>query len=200
MTIYLPNKPLPKSAAPAPVVFGGWQTPPTGGVEQWLGFMGSRMSMTIQTPNLLPEPDGRLWTAALMDAWMTGETVTCRFPQPGFYPGPVGQVLVDGVDQAGMLLKIRAATPNYAFRRRQFFSIIHAGRRYLHYVRQETSVASDGTATIPIGPMLRIDPADGDVCEFAVPMIEGKLSGDAGGWTMIPARVQGLSFTITEIA
>ena len=38
MTIYLPEHPLPKSANPIPLVFGGWQTPPTGGVEQWLGF------------------------------------------------------------------------------------------------------------------------------------------------------------------
>lgn len=200
MSILLPPSPLPKSANPIPIVFGGWQTPPTGGIEQWLGFMGSRLSMAIQTPNLLPEPDGRLWTAALLDAWMTGETVVCRFPQPGFVIGPVGQVVVDGADQAGMMLKIRSATPNYTFRRRQFFSIVHGGRRYLHYVRQNTSVGADGRATVPIGPMLRIVPSDGDVCEFAVPMIEGKLSGDAGGWTMIPARVQGLSFTISEIA
>ena len=61
-------------------------------------------------------------------------------------------------------------------------------------------MGADGTAIIPIGPMLRITPADGDVCEFAVPMIEGKLSGDQSGWTMIPARVRGLSFTISEIA
>ena len=54
--------------------------------------------------------------------------------------------------------------------------------------------------SLPIGSMLRISPADGDVCEFGLPMIEGKLAGDDKGWTMIPARVQGLSFTISEIA
>lgn len=200
MTIYLPPKPLPKSASPSPIVFGGWQTPPTGGIEQWLGFMGSRMAMAIETPNLLPEPDGRLWTAALLDAWLTGETVACYFPQPGLVIGHPGKIVVDGGDQAGMMLRIRAATPNYTFRRRQFFSLRHAGRRYLHYVREQTTVGNDGRASLPIGPMLRVMPADGDECEFAKPMIEGKLSGDANGWTMIPARVRGLSFTISEIA
>lgn len=200
MSIFLPPSPLPKSANPMPIVFGGWQTPPTGGIEQWLGFMGSRLSMAIETPNLKPEPDGRLWTAALLDAWMSGETVVCRFPQPGFQVGLPGRIVVDGADQGGMMLRVRGATPGYVFRRRQFFSIVNAGRRYLHYVRTQTIAESDGRATVPIGPMLRINPADADVCEFGVPMIEGKLSGDAGGWKMIPARVQSLSFTISEIA
>lgn len=156
--------------------------------------------MAIETPNLKPEPDGRLWTGALLEAFMTGETVACRFPQPGFEVGPSGAVVVDGAGQAGMVLRIRSATPRYAFRRRQFFSIVHSGRRYLHFVRQQVIVGADGRAEVPIGPMLRIEPDDGDVCEFAKPMIEGKLAGDAGGWKMIPARVQGLSFTISEIA
>ncbi|MBW6524417.1 hypothetical protein KZ810_12990 [Sphingomonas sp. RHCKR47] len=200
MTIYLPPSPLPRSASPSPIVFGGWQTPPTGGIETWLGFMGSRLSMAIETPNLMPEPDGRLWTAALLDAWLTGETVACRFPQPGFHVGAPGKVVVDGAGQAGMVLNIRGATPRYSFRRRQFFSLLHGGRRYLHYVREPVMVGANGRASVPIGPMLRVEPADGDKCEVSVPMIEGKLSGDASGWKMIPARVQGLSFTISEIA
>ncbi|WP_267395584.1 hypothetical protein [Sphingomonas sp. GC_Shp_5] len=155
--------------------------------------------MAIVTPNLKPEPDSRLWTAALMDAWMTGETIACRFPQPGFKVGAPGAGVVDGAGQSGMTLNLRGLTPGYAFRRRQFFSVVHAGRRYLQYVRAQIVVGADGRAALPIGPMLRIAPADGDVCEF-IPMIEGKLSGDAAGWTMIPARVQGLSFTISEIA
>lgn len=200
MTIYLPQSPLPRSASPAPIVFGGWQTPPTGGIESWLGFMGSRLSMAIETPNLKPEPDGRIWTAALLDAWLTGETVACPFPQPGFDVGSPGRIVVDGAGQAGMVLKVRGATSRYVFRRRQFFSVIHAGRRFLHYVRQDVRAGADGRATVPIGPMLRMQPADGDVCEFGIPIIEGKLSGDAGGWKMVPARVQSLSFTISEIA
>lgn len=200
MTIYLPATPLPKSASPAPIIFGGWQTPPTGGVEQWLGFMGSRLSMAIETPNLQPEPDGRLWTASLLDAWMTGETVACPFPQPGFDVGSPGRIVVDGVGQSGMVLNVRGATPRYVFNRRQFFSLRHGGRRYLHYVRQAVRAGADGRAAVPLGSMLRVQVSDGDVCEFGVPIIEGKLSGDADGWTMIPARVRGLSFTVSEIA
>lgn len=200
MTIYLPLSPMPRSASPAPVIFGGWQTPPTGGIETWLGFMGSRMSMTIETPNLKPEPDSRIWTAALLDAWLTGETVACPFPQPGLAIGAPGQIVVDGEAQAGMMLNIRSVTPHYTFRRRQFFSLRHGGRQYLHYVRAQTVAGADGRASVPVGPMMRVEPADGDSCEFGVPMIEGKLGGDASGWKIIPARVQGLTFTITEIA
>lgn len=201
MTIYLPPSPMPRAATPAPVVFGGWQTPPTGGVETWLGFMGSRMSLTIETPNLKPEPDSRLWTAALLDAWMTGETVAYPFPQPGLLTRVSSRqpIVVDGADQGGMVLAMRGFGRGSVVRRRQFFSLIHGGRRYLHYAREETVAADDGTMMLPIGPMLRVSPLDGDVCDF-VPMIEGKLSGDASGWKIIPARVQGLTFTITEIA
>lgn len=200
MTIYLPSTPLPAKATPAPVVFGGWQTPPTGGVESWLGFMGCRMSMAITTPNLLPEPDGRLWTAALLDAWLTGETIACRFPQPGFDVRAPGAAVVDGAGQAGTTLNLRGLTPSYVIRRRQLFSIVSGGRRYLHYARAQAIADGTGKVAVPIGPMLRIQPADGDIAELGAPMIEGKLAGDDKGWTMIPARVQGLSFTISEIA
>ena len=199
-TIYLPTSPLPQSAAPTPIVFGGWQTPPLGGIEQWLGRLGTRMSMAIVTPNLKPEPDGRLWTAMLLDALMTGAIVASRFPQPGFAVGAPGAVAVDGAAQTGMLLHVRGMTPSYAVRRRQFFSIVHAGRRYLHYATAQAIAGVDGRVVVPIAPMLRISPADGDVCEFAQPMIEGKIAGDAKGWTMVIARVSGLSFTIAEIA
>ncbi|WP_242095417.1 hypothetical protein [Sphingomonas sp. CROZ-RG-20F-R02-07] len=205
MTIILPSSPLPKSATPAPIVFGGWQTPATGGVESWLGFMGSRLSMAIETPNLRPEPDGRLWTAALLDAWLTGEPVACRFPQPGLVsrvglPAGGTGVAVDGAGQAGMTLNVRGMAAGSSVVRRQFFHIMHAGRRYLHYATGSVLADANGTAAVPIGPMLRIQPDDGDHCEFGEPMIEGKLSGNDKGWTMIPARVQGLSFTIAEIA
>lgn len=204
MTIILPTSPLPKTATPVPIVFGGWQTPATGGAESWLGYMGSRLSMAIETPNLLPEPDGRLWTAALLDAWFTGETVACRFPHPGLRSkvgiGADGPIAVDGAGQSGMTLAIKGMAQGSSVVRRQFFHIMHGGRRYLHYATAGAVAGADGRISIPIGPMLRVQPADGDVCEFAAPMIEGKLSGNDKGWTMIAARVQGLSFTIAEIA
>lgn len=200
MTIALPLFPLPAKAEPAPIVFGGWQTPPTGGVEQWLGFMGSRMSMAITTPRLKPEPDGRLWTAALLDAWFTGTPVACRFPQPGLPIGAPGQPVVDGAGQGGMTLNLRGFTPGYAIRQRQFFSIVHAGRRYLHFASARAVSGADGKVALPIAPMLRVQLVDADVCEFAAPMIEGKLAGDAKGWAMIPAKIDGLQFTIAEVA
>jgi hypothetical protein len=200
--LYLPETPLPKAASPSPIIFGGWQTPPTGGEETWLGFMGNRMSMALETPNLLPEPDGRLWTAALLDGMMEGLIVGCRFFQPGFVSkavAPNGQhITVDGGGQAGSIINLKGFSPFAPVLRREFFSIVTAGRRALYHARVQGIADEDGKLALPIGPMLHVQPNDGDLCEFGKPMIEGKLTGDAKGWTMIPARVQGLTFTITE--
>lgn len=200
--IYLPTKPLPRSASPTPLVFGGWQTPPTGGQESWLGFMGNRMAMTLETPNLKPEPDGRMWTSILLEAFLTGAIVGCRFFQPGFkslaLAAAGGQITVDGAGQAGSIIRLKGFEPHAAVLKREFFSIVTDGRRCLHYASAQGIADADGKLALDIGPMLHVQPGDGDVCEFGDPMIEGKLTGDSKGWTMIPARVQSLTFTITE--
>ncbi len=81
----------------------------------------------------------------------------------------------------------------------QAFSLVHAGRRYLHFVAAETIVGADGLMTVPIFPMLRVIPDDGDVCEFARPMIQGSLSGNQVKWSRQTAPWTDLgTITITE--
>lgn len=200
--LYLPEMPLPKAASPAPLVFGGWQTPPTGGEETWLGFMGNRMSLELETPNLMPEPDGRLWTSVLLEGWVNGLIVGCRFFQPGLrsmaFAAAGQQIEVDGAGQAGSVLKLKGFAPFAPVLRREFFSIVTAGRRCLHWASAQGIADEDGKVSLSISPMLHVQPADGDLCEFGKPMIEGKVGGDSKGWTIIPARIQGLKFTITE--
>ena len=157
------------------------------------------MSMAIETPRLCYEPDGRLWTAALLDGLDSGALVSCRFPQPGFITGGPGPAVIDGTGQAGSILSVRGMTPGYSIRRRQFFHIEHGGLTYLHRATANVMVGSDGKVAISIAPMLRFPPDDADVCEFDQPMITGKLAGDAKGWTMVIAKIEGLSFTISEI-
>jgi hypothetical protein len=200
MAILLPSSPLPLSATPEPRIFGGWLTPTMGGEEQFLARIGNRFAMTVTTPRLKPEPDGRLWVAALVEAWMTGGVVAMPFPQPGLEIGDPGAPVVDGAGQSGSLLRIRGFAPGYAMRRGQFFPVRDGGRRYLHMATAATVAGADGRLTLPVAPMLRIRPGDGALCDVARPMIEGKPGGDRAAWTHVRARMQGLTFTITEIA
>ncbi|WP_347270984.1 hypothetical protein [Rhizorhabdus histidinilytica] len=198
MTILLPTRPGLSRAEPEPIRFGGWLTPPHGGEEQWIGRLGSRMQLTCQTPRLKPDPDGRLWVAALASAFLTGELVSMPFLQPWFKVGAPGAIVVEGGGQQGMVLRVRGGTSHYAIRKGQFFSLVSGGRRYLHFARGETVLNADGSAEVPIAPMLRIVPQDGDACEFGTPTIEGKVGGDRMSWTHERARMAGLAFVITE--
>lgn len=199
--LYLPARPLPKLATVIPVVPGGWQGGATGGEERWVGFMGARYALKLEVPNLRPEPDGRLWSAAILDGLMDGAIVGCRFHQPGFRSlATIGTgIVVDGAGQAGSTLNLRGFGRGAVVRRREFFSIVTGGRRTLYRARAETQANADGKMALPVGPMLHVEPGDGDLCEFGAPMIEGKLTTEGGdAYTHVPAFVQGLSFTITE--
>jgi hypothetical protein len=195
-SIVLPTAPLPQSATPHYLDFGGVQTPPGGGASQKLNRLGDRYAIDITTPRLKPEPDGRIWVQRLQRAMKRGAIYP--FPQPGLIIGNPGSPVVDGAGQAGSLLALRGFAPGYTVREGQYFSIIHGGRRYLHSAAVQTTANGAGTMTLSITPMLRIAPADGATCEFAEPMIEGFLGGNEMAWTLVIARVQGLTFTITE--
>ena len=60
-------------------------------------------------------------------------------------------------------------------------------------------VGANGRVTLQIYPMLRVATADGAQLVFDAPTIEGRLSGNEKGWTMVIARTRGLTFTITEL-
>lgn len=60
-------------------------------------------------------------------------------------------------------------------------------------------MASDGTLALAIYPMLRIQPADGDTCEFALPRIQGSLSGNEMAFTRMTAPFTDFgTITVTE--
>lgn len=197
MPIILPPRPLPKSATPRPLDFGAWQTPAGGGTAQRLDRNGSRFAIDIVTPNLKPEPDGRIWVSRMVQG--VNATVLYAFPQPGLRVGAPGSPIVAGAGQAGMFLAVRGFTPRYTVREGQFFSMITGGQRFLYMATAGVMADGGGLARVPIWPPLRRSPADGDVCEFARPMIEGALSGNEKGWTLVIARTQGLQLTVTEI-
>lgn len=194
--ITLPDWPAPASASPFLIDFGGTLSPALGGQEQRINRLGSRFGIAVTMPPMPSAKLGRQWLASLILG--KSEGVRIELPMAGFDPGLPGAVLVDGAGQAGTTLNVRAATPNYAFRFGQFFSIVTGGRHHLHMVAAETLADSAGEAALPIAPMLRTPPADGDACHFAQPMIEGFISGSELAWQWSIGNFVGLEFEIRE--
>lgn len=139
---------------------------------------------------------GRQWVRALIQGKQEGARLP--FPLQGFEPGLPGNVLVNGASQAGRTLIVDGATPNYIFRDGQFFSIVTGGKHHLHMVTAQVLANASGQATLSIEPMLRVSPANNDVCHFAEPMIEGFIMGDEQMWSMSIEHLLGISFDLVE--
>lgn len=178
--ILLPNKPGLKTDRPKMIDYGGVLIPPNGGAAQPFMRLGTRHALDFVLPSMPTEPLGRIWSMRLRMAKLFG--VLVPFGQDGFWVGAPGAIVVDGAGQAGMTLNVRGGTPHYTIREGQAFSIITAGRRFLYFASGQVMLNAAGKAAVPIAPMLRAFPADGDICEFARPMIQGSLSGNEVAW------------------
>jgi hypothetical protein len=200
MTIALPSTPLPNQAVPRLRVWGGPIGGDLGGEMQNIILPGTRFALDVTMPRMKPEPDGRIWPAALCAARARGSSVTMPFPQPGLDVGTPGSAVVNGASQLGSTLALSGMTAGYVIRQGQFLSIYTGGRHYLHQASADTIVAGGGTVSLPITPMLRKSPANGAAVEFAAPVIEGFLEGNEQAWTMVRARTIGIQFTIAEAA
>ncbi|MBM3927855.1 MAG: hypothetical protein FJ335_05265 [Sphingomonadales bacterium] len=198
MTILLPQPRLPNRAVPRLIDFGTLLTPPGGGVTQRLNRLGNRYALDITYPRLKPEPDGRVLASRVRQAVTAGARYP--FPQPGLDIGTPGAPAIDGGGQAGSVLALRGFAPGYVVREGQFFSIVHAGRRYLHAAGADAVATVTGAIAITIVPMLRISPSDGAVCEFAQPFIEGTIAAAAAEIEQTIAKSMLPTITITERA
>lgn len=197
MSVALPLSPAPTEAEPTYLDWGGILRPIFGGSLQKLNRMGDRYAIDVTMPPMRMESTGRLWVADLILAQRQGAIFP--WPQLDLVIGSPGAPVVDGTGQAGALINLRGFTAGYVVRKGQFFSIIHGGRRYLHMASAEMTAGGDGKiAALPIAPMLRVQPSNGAICEFAAPKIEGFIEGDARSWTLNVARFTGLSFRIIE--
>ena len=196
MSILLPNAPGIRSARPSLLDFGGVLVPPGGGVVQQL-LRPSRFSIDVTLPSTRGVDLARIYVLSLARAKVEGALFA--FPQD-YKNQATGSPVVNGAGQTGSTLHLKGFTPGAPILAGQFFSIIFGGRRYLHMAAADVTVASDGTAVLPIAPMLRISPNDGAVCEFAQPMIEGYLAGNAVQWQLQAAPYVDITFTITEMA
>lgn len=178
--ILLPSKPGLKTDSPTMLDWGGTLTPVNGGAVQTLMRLGTRHALEFTIPSMPTEPLGRIWAAKLRLAKLYGALLP--FGQDGFVIGAPGSPVVNGAGQAGSGLAIRNLQRGYGVRFGQAFSLVHGGKRYLHFAAEQ-GITLDGTLSIAIFPMLRVIPADGDVLEFARPMIQGSLSGQQMKWT-----------------
>jgi hypothetical protein len=196
MSILIPDRYIPNTAAPELITAGGILSPlGGGGSDQRLNRLGDRYQITIKVPQRLSGSILSGLLAALKQALTQGAIM--KFYQPGIKIGAPGAPVVDGANQGGSFIALRGLTPFYAIRIDQFFSIVHNGRRYLHSAAAQTIAGADGKAVVPITPMLRIRPANGAVCEFT-PQIEGFLTGNSVAWTHTRARTDPPAFTIKE--
>ena len=198
--ILLPSTPALKTDSPIMLDWGGPLTPVNGGAVQTLMRLGTRHAWEISIPTMPTEPLGRIWAAQLRLAKLFGALIP--WGQDGFRNQVLGApaVVVDGAGQSGMTLSLRGIDPRGSVARLgQAFSVVSSGRRYLYFVAAETIVGPDGRMTVPVFPMLRVFPADGDACEFAKPMIQGSLSGNQVKWARQTAPWSDFgTITITE--
>lgn len=195
MAVLIPSWPGPVSATPAYLDWGGVLSSPLGGADQKMNRLGDRFALDVTMPPMSSTDDGAAWVAALIQAQKEG----ALFPWPqGIDVAGSGALAVDGGSQGGTALAVKGSTPSRKFVRGQFFSVVHAGRRYLHILTAAVTAGGDGKATFQIEPMMRTEYANNAVIEVDVPMIEGFLEGNSRDWTLDVLMMVGLQFRIKE--
>jgi hypothetical protein len=196
MPVTLPASPAPASADVTLLDFGAVLEPGLGGPSQYIGRLGDRFEVTVQMPTMVAEV-ARVFISRLMQAKKS--SLVMPFPNPGVVVGAEGAPRVDGAGQAGTLLVVDGLPANKALKEGWPFSVIVAGRRYVHVLAADVAANAGGQAALTIEPMLRVSPSDNAVMELAQPMIEGFVQGDGLPWSVDVAAHVGLSFTVREI-
>lgn len=200
MPIIMPNTPAPSEPSePFLRDFGGVLSPFLGGPEQRINRVGTRFGIRVTYPPLDAATDGMLFVARLMRAKL--DRLVMRWPLDGFDPGSPGNPKVGAATAGGSVLPLKGLSAGYAVREGQWFSIVHAGRRYLHLFVANGVADGSGNLSALIFPMLRTALSVDDVIEIAQPMIEGHvLPGDELKWQASLSRRLSLSFSVVEAA
>jgi hypothetical protein len=193
--IDLPENPSPNGADIGVQDFGLFLTPGLGGPVQRINRLGDRFRGSFTMPPM-PQKQARPWVARLIRGKREG--VRMAYPLLDFDPGAPGTVLINGAAQTGSSLIVDGATPYYAFREGQVFSILTGAKHHIYMVATETIANATGQATLPLTTLLRRPHADNDVCHFAQPMIEGFVMGDEIGWQISVDKLFGIQFDIAE--
>jgi hypothetical protein len=194
----LPNAPTYSEATPYLWSNANDMESPAGGVTQRVLRLGTRFGLDVTYPSM-SYAQAQAFLAVMIPG--EGTPVGIVFPQRGIQntAGP-GFPVVNGAAQSGTTLAIRGATVGYTVQQGQFFHFVTGGRRFLHMITAGLAVAGTGHASLPIWPMMRVSPADGDTVELVNPVMEGfiALKSRKNAWTLAMVRRLGFSVSITE--
>ena len=194
--IELPSSPAPRDAVPELLDYGMHLTPATGAKILRVDRAGSRFAIAVQYPKMTAD-EARVFISRLLRA--KNEGVRIPYPLQGVGQGNPGTVLVDGANQEGTRLKLRAVSRGYRFKEGFWLSIEDgSGQHYLHNCAQNFGVGDDEVADIAIWPPLRVPFDDGNRVHIAKPMIEGVMTGSNWSWGVPLDKLPELEFTITE--
>ena len=195
MALSLPSTPKPRNMAPYLVSRRDEQSPPQGGSEGRTTRLGSKWAIRFTMP-LMTYAEAMAWT----DLETEADTVLMSIPQLGLTIGTPGAPVVDQAGQLGNTLNVRGCTAGFQVVKGQWVSVVTGGRRYLYRMREDAQADGSGDIALPLRPLLRVAPADGDTVEIAAPKIEGfvrDLPANAFD-TNSAGHVPGLQFTIRE--
>lgn len=195
MALMLPTTPAPSKITPRLVNSRATLSPAFGGPVQRIARMGARWALDVTMPPMA-------YADAMAFADLATETDTCVMAiyQPGIAIGTPGLALVDGAAQTGSTLSLKGLTPQYAFTKWQWITVITGSVRYCYRAASETVVAADGTVDLPLSTMIRKSHGDEDVVEIAEPKIEGFVTLADDAWAFDASRLVYLQFTIEERA
>ena len=200
MSVEIPWSRIASISAPRPVLFSGNQEGALGGPTLPISRMGDRFAIDVRTTQLRQDSESRLLIAALTEATTADARIAIKLPNAPALTG-VNAAVVDGANQSGMQLKLRALSSGASIPRGYFFSVLHGGVHFVYMAAAAVTAGGDGKVTLPIWPMLRFLTTDGEICALANPMIEGQLVGfDGRGATFTRARTDPMSFSIVERA
>lgn len=196
--IVLPSLPAPNGAQPFLRDFGGTLTPFLGGPEQRINRIGMRLGIRVTMPPMETD-NGRIFVSRLLQARQ--DRLRMEWPLLSFDPGATGSPLIATAVTGGTAIAIKGLAASYAAREGQFFSLVHGGRRYMHFFAGDVTASAGGTVTAAIWPPLRTNVSVNDPLELSQPLIEGMVSpGDEISWDMSLAHHVSFGFTLVESA
>jgi len=196
--IVLSTAKLPATVTPAFIDNGGTMRSATNARGLRLNRLGNHFRAAVTMP-ISTAGEAASLIADLIAAKEEG--LRMAYPLQGVDQGAPGTPVVDGAYQSGKTINLRGLTPGYVAQKGFWVSIVsEAGQHYLHNVRAQATVGSDGKVALPINPMLRYAFADGASVFLAAPMIEGEISGNEQSWQIVRGgKIVGLAFTIEEM-
>lgn len=186
-TILLPISPAPVKAEPYIISYAQEHEPFLGGEQFRVLRVGTRFGLRVELPPMKYDT-AMAWIARLAQA--DGSLVAYDFRQSGATLSLAGNLTAAQPVAANTFSLPFNGKVGGVNREGQFFSLIHAARRYLHLWTEDNG--------INIWPLLRTSVSAGDVLDHQAPKIEGLLTGDAASWTVDRALSVGLSFEIKE--